>query len=360
MLSNIMSRGKMTQIAKGGEYEDYLAQQTLAFTHIKQSAFLGFLFDESNGLYKHYASLMDASWFSSPEHQMVFKAFQDFVNTYKKLPTHVALKEDNLLLKKETPVVARIRATIDAAIADRSQFLVEQLINELEDWKNAKIFHKAFDTGVKAYNGGKFDECARIFKESIKTSSETSFIKSEVKKASDTQEILDAINGSATIPFGLRLIDNHLFEDNAKGGLQLGDQTLLMGSSNGGKTACILTTCIHNVRAENHTMLMTHEGTHQDIRQKYIRCYLTLMDIGEAQKVMQCDENKAKAYVAFCRLAGSSRTMFTKALTEDLARLTPFLAQIDKYLTYLPYHRAGMEVEKIIPIIERHQSFLND
>lgn len=349
----------MTHIATG-EYEEYLAKQTLAFTPIKQSAFIGFLFDGTNGLFKHYATIMDASWFTLPEHQNIFSLIKEYVQKYDSIPTHISIQESNVLLKKEASVVTKIRTAIDKSIIDKNQFVVQQLIDELEDWKNAKIFQKAITESTHTYNKGKFDEVNNTFKAAIKAVNETTFVRSEVKLASNIKEITDHLDGSATIPFGLKLIDNHLFDGNENGGLQLGDQTLLMGSSNGGKTTTILTCCIHNVRAQNHSMLMTHEGTHQDIRQKYIRCYLTLMDIPEAQKVMGVDEVKAKAYVELCRQAGSSKRLFSKLLQENSTQLMEFLNHIDKYLTYLPYHRAGMEVEKIIPIIERYQDGLKD
>ncbi len=342
---------------------DTLANQTLPFLDKKQMAFLGHLFDESNGLFKQIHQLTTPDWFSHPEVGKVYKILLAYYEKYKVIPNHVEFRENEILVMREMSETNRLQNIINECVEWRSQFRIETLRAELVSWMQAKIVQQTFKDALKSYNEAKWEDAVGIFKDAVKSFQNVHIEKDLSKKFSAVEEIAVDMGPDGMVPFGLGGIDQHLRPDCPQGGLRKGDTTLLIAPSNVGKTTVMLCTIAHNIIADNFVFLMTHEDTDTNIRVRLTQAYLSLLTPEEVLKFApELSPQRAEAVAAYLGTIGSNYQAVIKAFL-DHGRVDVFgwkflsaaLERMDKYCQYIPYNRGNMEIEDIVPIITKTQ-----
>lgn len=346
---------KTTKTEKIEDYAKYFSKVSLPFNNQKQSAFLGYLFDHSNGLYKHYAVLMDSTWFADPDHGAIFKAIQHYYNKFNRVYSHLEIQESNFLAAKDAESTRRLKSKIDISIENKSQFGFEGLVAELEDWKNAKILETTFTEGAQKFNQQDFAGASESLKDAIKIYNETSFTKTNVVKLSDFTSLIEGMSSKKSVYFGLKALDDVLFEGSEGGGLKTGDQTLLIGASNQGKSSVMITTMMTNALRGKHGLFLTLEGVPADLSQKQFRCFLSLISIADVQRIYGVEGKGAEMILRTLRHAGSKQSELLRMLSDEKYKglLSKASEYIDNFITYIPYNKPGMEIEDLIPVIER-------
>jgi len=349
-------------LKKQTDYKQFFNESAIPFADHKQSAFLGYLFDNNNGLFKHYAVLMEKTWFSDPDHGTIFELISEYYKTYKKVHSHEEIKNSSRLAVKDNDTQRRIRGKIDAAIINRSQYGMQGLVDELNDWKNAKILEKTITESSKLFNAGNFSGSTELFQEAIKIYNDTTFANSDVAKLSDFGSLIDSLSGKNSVQFGLPMMDRHLAPDNPTGGLMSEMTTLFIGGSNAGKTTSMVTCAIINAIAQHRVLLISLEDSSSQLRTKMFRCALGMVTVADIQRIYQLDEVSGKRMWDMLRQAGSTpnELMRHMASPKYASALQKFADYFDDYIEYMPYNRPGMEVEQLTPLIERRQDAMVD
>ena len=281
--------------------------------------------------------------------------------------------EDSSLLRRETAEVNRIRSLLELAKVNREKFTAGPLRDEVETWMHAKIMHRTYEKGHRLWNGGKFNESRDMLASSVAQINATKFMETYERRIYDAAELAKDLGPANVVPFGISGVDNHLFPGNPRGSLRKGDQTVIMSAVNVGKSTTLITVIVHNVRAGKHVLYVTHEGHRSDLRLKFIRSYLTLIDEVELKKIFPDwnSEQLERGKRFFRTLASKPLIDIVNFLVLDPSkpknpeqpwrqRLDTVFNFVQQFITFMPIHKPGMEVEEITPIIERQQELRRD
>lgn len=333
----------------------------IPFSPDKQRAFIGHLLDDSTGLWRHYGQMMTKDWFSDEGCAQTFQLVQRWWQDYGSVPNQVELQDCSWILAKDTPTQGKIRGAIQQGIVQRGLYSMKALEQELGEWKDAKIIERTLIEGAKAFNSGDFKAVKAKFDEAVKLHRETSFAGNVVSKFSDVQALLDDLSGSHAVRFGLKPLDEHMWPEK-DGGLKCGDQTLLIGGSNSGKTFTMITCSVINVLAGKRVGLVSLEGSPLDLKQKVIRSSVRLVEPATIQEAFQLDEAKALKVKEIFEEACKNPNELLRVLADPKKGkiLKKWMEWLDERLVYMPYNRAGMEVESLVPAMEMQQSLMKD
>ena len=349
----------------------------LPFSDSKQKAFLGYVLDEHSGLFKYVQSRADEKWFQNPVAGLVFEAVKRYWAQHKKIPSHIELQEWPHL-NRDVDMQTRMQSMIMQAFNERHAWNIAALKEETQIWMQAKILQEAGERAAAYFNNEKFSDAARCYEQGVKAYNDARVTLGNFKKATDFHELIAGQGRESVVRFGLTGIDNVFFPGNPKGGLRKGDQTLIMGATNQGKTSVLITTCIHNVINDQLALLVTHQGRDTDIRIKYIRCFINLMPIELLKRILleppkdskfSDKELKAMADLAlsdstlngvfsWLRGIGKDANAFLLALADVTFRYTILqrvMTWLDTRLVYASQHKAFLKVEEVIPVLERAQ-----
>lgn len=333
----------------------------------KQSALLGFIFQPQTKVFSYLIDVCQKSWWSQPLHGTLWELITEFYAEYKKPPMLADIKFSSKLLRRELAEQKRLQNLLDEAITDSTQFHFEPLREEITVWLQAKILQNAYTRGIAFWNTTKYNESTQILRDVIKELNSTRFINDYERKVIDFAEIAKDLGPANVLPFGVSGVDNHLFPNNPKGSLRKGDQTVIMAPVNMGKSTTLITSAVHNIRACNDVLFVSHEGHRSDLRLKMIRCYLTLMDEAELRKVFpKIGAEKVGPVLAELHAIAAMELIdivfFMASLPEPgtegyhkFKRFGAVMAQMQKHITFMPIHKPGMNVEEIATLIERKQ-----
>jgi hypothetical protein len=306
------------------------ANLTLPFDVRKQLAILGWLIRDTV-FFQHGRIKIDEKWFNDPRAGAVYKAQQKFWKQWGRSPTLDELRSCSAIQAEEPKVRASLLATIESAWAETQNFGLDVIRGELTAWLHARIYREGVERSSQAFNQGRFLEAYSILSErvnEIRTARfdedlEISFDNPEAWLSESEEQYTDGLTT------GLKILDDALVPSgDAKkgGGLFRKDCTIVLAPSNVGKTTTLITMAVHNVIAGKHVLFMTHEGRPSDIREKMLCAFLGM--------------SKPEIFGLYKKPHGIA---LVAAATEYLK----------KYMTYIPYNRAGMTVEEVIPIIRR-------
>ena len=132
----------------------------------------------------------------------------------------------------------------------------------------------------------------------------------------------------------------------AKGGLLPGDMTIVLASTDVGKSTMLMTVAAHNLLSGKSILYQTFEGVPTDLR---VRLLCSIVSIQDYKSV--------KPGELFTGQEGVDKIgLFKMAQTEaGQKRLDNLVKLIDANLVYSPLNRPGMTIEDVVPIIEREQ-----
>ena len=328
---------------------DKIDMGTLSGNEMTQSAILGHLITNPV-FFNQSCKKIQPNWFRNAYHSRIY---QFLLNEFAATGLHPATlaefkiwKDWDSLDRKEKVATERV---MESAIENAKSIRIEMFKDGLTSWLHTKIYQEALVTAAAAFNKGdnsgvtaQFEYASRAVRETtFDDGKEVSFtnLKTTIRKSKESR--------GETLSTGLRLLDRALIdlteeEQQARkdaldkglvppeepGGLQLGDTTVLLAPTNGGKTTTLITIARHNVWAGKAVLWFTHEGDPDDLRMKMI-----------------------------CSMMGVSRAALYGMY--ETAEGTAKIAYVENLLTanlkYVPYNRAGMTIEEVIPVIRRYQ-----
>jgi hypothetical protein len=304
-------------------------QEQLPFSEAKQDALLGHLVKDDK-FFKQGRLKIEPKWFIDAYNSKIWKAKMDFYTKYQRSPTVHELKDWQGFLLEDQSTRNKILTKINDVLNTSNNYRLDALTDELTSWLHARIYFDGVNKSQQLYNNSKFTEAYQTLKGLSKDIDSTAF-------TNDNEVVFDNFYSDLeqaqkdrqnALTFGNGVVDKLLLPDGVSGSLLPGDTTVLVAPTNVGKTTTIITTIGHNLRKGKSALLITHEGTEQDLKLK-IWC-----------NVLGCTKPELLA-------------MYHSE--EGLEKLNKGLAFIRRYLTFVHYPKAGLTVEEVETLVRRKQ-----
>ncbi len=309
---------------------EYTIETTLALSEEKQMAVLGHMILNSLR-FSQCRRKLQPGYFVDPLASKVFALLLELHKQNGVVSSINDLKQCKAVQDEHHEVANKIRFFIDKCVDAAKLYRFETMTHDITSWLHSKILQDTVDRSVNWWNRGKFSEVSDQMALAVKACREAKFEDGQEVSFENFQDYIksDKEERREALTTGLRLLDEALgAEKENEGGLYKGDSTVILAPSNAGKTTSMITVAVHNVRKGRHVLLMTHEGRPDDIRMKLLKSFL-----GVDQK-------------------GLFDLYETKAGQDRIVNATQFFS---RFLVYMPYNKAGMTIEDVVPIIERLQ-----
>lgn len=305
------------------------ATSTLPMTDRMQSALLGWMLRDDKIFIQIYRKVQP-SWFLKAIHQKLYGLILRCNAYIGHPPTKVELENYKEIHAEDTRTKMEILNGINRAFSDSDQIRWEAIRAELTEWLQSKILQDMIIKSAKTWNQGQWQQSARIMTDGVQAYRDAQF-EEGIEFSFDNLDTLimgQELERQNALTTGLPLLDSALLDGATIGGMLRGDTTILMAPSNIGKTTSMWTVARHNIMAGKDVLAMSHEGRPEDLGLKMLRCVL---NVSEPELI-----NMYRDPVGVQRIVDAQKIL-------------------KKHFTYIPYNRAGMKVEDVIPIIRRAQ-----
>jgi replicative DNA helicase len=316
---------------------------TTVFTEGKQDAIMGYLLTNAQ-FFSQAIDRISAGWFVNPTNGKLWDATVTLYRTYKRKPTVEEVRDCKQFMLEDARERNRLQAQIAAALHNTTLYGLDTIRPDLTEWMHARLFKSGVEASSQLYNKavgqkdgrGKtelLDRAYRIMKDTMRTVETTSFEEDNEERFDDYERQFGEaeVEYENALSFGYRIFDQQLTPLAKSGSLLRGDTTILLAPTNAGKTTCMITVAMHNIKAGKNVLFFTHEGRPEDIKQKM---WCSFLDISPALLF--------KLYKT-----AEGRSILDKAL-----------AFIQRHLTYIPLNKAGLTVEQVAAVIRKKQEAL--
>lgn len=302
---------------------------SLPMSDMVQSALLGHLILDDK-IFMQVARRIQPSWFLNVWHSKIYALLVQCYQRIGRPPNRAELENFKEILNEDMATKQKLLVLIGKACSDASQIRWDAIRPDLTEWLQSKILQETILKSSQFWNRANWQQAARLMQTAVQQYKDASFDEGIEVQFDDPETWLakQIDERSDALTTGLKMLDESLLDGAISGGLQRGDTTVVLAPSNVGKTTSLLTIARHNIFANKDVLLMTHEGRPEDIRNKLMKACL------------DCSEDE------MLRLY---------ATPEGLERLKSMSSLLKQKLTYIPYNKAGMKVEDVVPIIRRAQ-----
>jgi replicative DNA helicase len=308
------------------------SENALPFSKKKQSAILGHCLIDPK-FFLQARNLIQPNWFADSHANKVFAAMLSWYKKYGRPATVEEIIHGSDIASEEAALRPKLVNTVHSATHDAGDFRLDALSLELTKWLQARLFYTGVHTSQKSYNIGKLEDAYGQMEKVMKDIREATFLnEKEVSFANWRPDFeLLQFESQRGLTFGLPVVDDLLLPGNTAGSLLPGDTTILLAPTNVGKTTAMITTLVANLMAGKRVLFITHEGRPLDIKQKIWMSYM----------------NK------------TNRELFDlPSADEGMMELDKASVLLNRFLTYVPYNKAGLSVEDVEPLIRRKQEDL--
>lgn len=306
----------------------------LPFNQHKQRAVLGHLLGNER-FFKQAYHQIKPDWFS--QEMLTRRIFEIMLRLSREgthHPTRYEIEAADELMVETAAEQKKIEKHISLCTDASSQYLLDAMREELTVWLRSVVFAKSITLAGKAYNQSRFDEVQALFEDTSRKVRDVDFNSIGEYHFKDPidffQEVAEVSKGALST--GLKPLDYALVGTPDCGGFLPGDTTLMMAPVNIGKSSSMITITGHNLRRGKNVLLMTHEGRPDDIAKKI--------------------------YTSMIGIPASHMLEYLHKVPGAHDHALDITKRMDRNLTYIPYNKAGMAVEDVIPVIRRAQEDL--
>ena len=295
--------------------------QILSLNSKAQSSVIGWIIKSQEFAYK-CKQFIKAEMFNDSYHQQIYTKTIEFLNEYKIVPSIESLS-NIFYLNKEYTV---FKQKIYDCEAQTKNFPLSYLSKEINTWIQLNIYKKSLHKSIEAYQKNQDEILKVVFNKTLEEISTVKFNGNLEYQFGNPIEDLELSNKQKqnSVTTGLKELDNLL-----GGGLFRGEHTVLIAPSNSGKTTVCINFVYHNIMQNKYCLFLTHEMTANTIVNR-IR-----------QRMLY------KTYPDYLQMIANSQELEKELLLKCESRLI-------KYLTYIPYNKAGgIYVEDIVDIIKQ-------
>jgi len=322
----------------------------LEFTAKEQEAIVGHLFGNYSFFQKCRAAVKFA-WFQNPEVAELVKLIYEFWDALDDKRKFTTNEIKGKIGKAHSTDIRRqnsLNSTLDLCLITATTVGLDVLSKDMTGWLRIVTFKNSILKAEQFYNRKEFSkgipwvatqmqEILQLSFEADDTAQFKDVLGDMKKRQVDHGDCLtighpdfDALLMNDTkLPHGPNWNPNNLATQ-TKGGLAKGDTTVLVGSSNAGKTSTIISIIFANIfYFKRHVLYYTHEQKGDDIKFRLLQCF-TLLTSHELSMLENHHGHNLKAAEVYKLL--------------------------DEYLTYVPWTKpTKMFVEDVLASIETKQ-----
>ena len=313
--------------------QDRSEELSLPFEKNKQLGILGHLiFNET--FFLQVVNRIKPEWFANAAAGKVFKAKIDFYNKYHRPPSkEELLNADDWYLLEDQRMRDRVKETIRSSEEFAKQYGLDAISTELTSWMHAAIFEKAVPVAQALFNKKQTKKAYDVMKKAVDEINDTVFNQEHEEDFSNWRADIEQMEmefGDA-ITTGSTILDKTLNPRAKSGSLLKGDMTLIITSTGGGKTSCLLTVAMANIKAGKRVCYVSLEGRSLDIKTA-VRGNLL---------------NKT-----------SNEILEIKHNTKEIEALESVSKLICRFFTFMHLRKPGLTVEEVLSVVRKKNADL--
>lgn len=315
--------------------------ETLPFYEKKQDALVGHCLTNEQ-FFLQARHKLQPKWFSNAWSSLILGGLQKFFNDWSRMPKNLdELKSTTHWMAEDQGTRNKIFSHMNICVHLSTEYGLDIIKVELTTWLKSRIIKKSLEDTTELFNGASRAKDATVAFTAVfnRFSQGNDDLINASFEENPNVSFDDITNGAFfqakeaefdnAMTFGCDIMDRKLNANAQKGSLLRGDHTIVMASTNTGKTSCMCSVIANNVFYYNRSILLiTHEGRPQDIKTMLMQS-LSGKSYGELSKMSQ---------------------------TADQARAMDILATwLSKYVVYIPMNRPGLTVEDVEAVIRQAQ-----
>ncbi len=315
------------------EKVEFIIDTSLPMSDAKQRAIIGHMLLVPK-FFGQAIRKLKPSYFLATEAKIIFEWMQDFYEKIKKPPTYHDMLGLKALSLEADSKQALIKFYLKDSADKARDYRLITLTPSITEWLHSKILQDTVTRATFYWNNERYQDAAILMTEAIRACRDSKFEDGEQMDFEHFDHYLNRNREERkeALTTGCNLLDEALLgvppEGCLAGGLQKGDTTVILAPVNIGKTTTMITIAVANIMLDQSVLFVTHEGRPDDIRIKFLKAMLAV--------------NENKLFEMFGTHDGRL------AIAAASERLT-------KFLVYVPFNKANMKVEDVIPIIDRMQ-----
>jgi hypothetical protein len=217
----------------------------------------------------------------------------------------------------------------DNCVAASKVYGLDTIVPRLQLWLQAHLYATFMLESSAQFNRGDIVHAFETSRQGIQAVVTARFTEDEAEGFNQWEDTMKGLvtEQANALTFGYDGMDTLLLPG-GKGGLLLGDTTVLLAPTNVGKTTCQITIACANIRNGKDLLFINHEGRTSDLKLKFLRC-----------------------------LSGLSSTAMMNAYRQRddacLQRISQASEMLNKHMLWLPMCQAGYTVEALDSVVRR-------
>lgn len=311
---------------------DMLDEAQIPFEENRQNALVGRLFTDPD-LFERLKGMMKSDWFINNNTRKLVAYLIEFTETYKNYPKS---KDDffgsTLFFREKPEDRAKLISHYQACFSLMKNYQMTNLNKDLEDWMKFVYLKNMLVSTQKLINLKELNKAGALINEAMGGFFKIKLDNKDEEDMGDPnsvfQKSIDSQIGACTI--GSKLLDGLINESAQDGGLLKKEMTIVMAATNSGKSTFMINAAVANVIKGKRVLFIALEDTAQNLKEKIWCTYL--------------DESR-KAMELYAKNPGLV-TPTQKATGDAAAQL------MRDNFAFMPYVRAEMTLESIIPVIK--------
>jgi KaiC/GvpD/RAD55 family RecA-like ATPase len=307
--------------------------EELPFSTPKQNAFFGHII-ANKSKYHQTKNKIKKNWFRDPWTGEAFGFYlnwsEKFDKQNEKLPSPEDVFSSEAMQGLNIDKQNKIKSAVALCSSAASIYDWDAMLSQLSNWLKCRIYLENVTKSTEHFNNKAYDEAYKLLEESVQKYQDVKFFPDDQVDFMDWKNQFDSflLERKSALTTGLSVMDKLIDPACQSGCLLPGDTTIILASSNVGKTTTMITIASANAKLGKSVLFITHEGRTEDI-------------IG---KMWSCVSQK-------------TRSELLNLYTQDEQLFQGTATFLKKNITYVPImDPEEMYVESVARVIEKKQT----
>jgi hypothetical protein len=304
----------------------------LPFEAKQQDALLGYVLREKT-FFIQVKDRLKGNWFLDGWSGKLYDSYVKFYNRYNRTP----LSDAEFLVWEDITCLPplereKVRAAAIRCRNESQNFGMDLLQDGLTGWLQSRVYHQYVEESARLFNTRQFDKAKAVLGVAVRELQDIHFDGQPAADFGNPMQLVANLTQECNnaLTLGHPLLDKKMNPDATNGSLLRGDSTVLLSSTNTGKSTCMITIAVHNILAGHRVLFMVHEGREADLMEKIWCCLLNCTKAKFRQVALNTDEKAMQMIAAIAKM-------------------------LKERLTFIHFQRPGVTVEEVVGSVRIHQ-----
>jgi len=270
---------------------------SLPFDIDQQMAFLSHVIDfQKEDIFMQVKDKIKAEWFADAYAARLYQCYVDFYDKYNHIP---ASRDELAASIRHMDAGERLRV-LNAEIACREKkhlYSPDVMMSDLTQWMRFVVMLNAGQDSANLFNQKNLAGAFKVLEGAVKEYQTISFSGNSITPIDDWRSIITRRKEQNTdaLSTGFTLLDKKLNPDGVSGSLVKKESSLLLASTNAGKSTVMCTVAMHNLLRGKNVLWYTLEGN-KDALMEMMWCSIFQATRSEFRQLeYSSDEKKIQA-----------------------------------------------------------------